>query len=75
MEDYYISDQKNINYCHWYEVCPMKYFYEKGLLEEKWVADYCWVCNPHCIRKKLEEQGKYHPDNMLPDGSIRKELH
>ncbi|MBN2532907.1 MAG: hypothetical protein JXB88_08450 [Spirochaetales bacterium] len=52
----------------------MKYFYEKGLLDEKWVSDYCWINNPDCIRKKMEEQGKYHPDNMLPDGTIREEL-
>ncbi|MBN2444857.1 MAG: hypothetical protein JXJ04_26115 [Spirochaetales bacterium] len=52
----------------------MKYYYEKGLLEEKWVSDYCWVNNPKCVRKKMEEQGKYHPDNMLPDGSIRENI-
>ncbi|MBN1409743.1 MAG: hypothetical protein JW969_02790 [Spirochaetales bacterium] len=55
--------------CHWYPVCPMKRFYEKGLLEKKWVAEYCWISNPDCVRKKLEEQGKYHPDDMLPDGT------
>ncbi|MBA7551961.1 hypothetical protein ES705_44512 [subsurface metagenome] len=52
----------------------MKKFYESGSLEEKWVADYCWVNNPNCVRKKLEEISKYHPDNMLPDGSIREDL-
>ncbi|MBN1699001.1 MAG: hypothetical protein JW881_15895 [Spirochaetales bacterium] len=66
--------EKTGKLCRWYHVCPMKYFYERGLLEEKWVAGYCWVSNPSCVRKKYEERGEYHPDNMLPDGSIRKDL-
>ena len=60
--------------CHWYTVCPMKRFYESGRLEEKWVSEYCWVSNPRCVRKKMANRGEYHPDNMLPDGSIRSDL-
>jgi len=52
----------------------MKRFYESGRLEEKWVSEYCWVSNPRCVRKKMANRGEYHPDNMLPDGSIRSDL-
>ena len=27
--------------CKWYQVCPMKVFYEKGELDKKWVELYC----------------------------------
>jgi len=60
--------------CIWYNVCPMKRFYEAGKLEEKWVREYCWVSNPDCVRKQMESRGQYHPDNMLPDGTIREDL-
>ena len=56
--------------CKWYPVCPMKYFYEAGKLDEKWVTNFCkgdWL---KCVRYEMEESGQYHPDNMLPDGSI-----
>jgi len=63
-----------IRYCKWYPVCPMKHFYEKGLLAVKWVRDYCFSNWRNCVRYEMEESGKYHPDNMLPDGSIDENL-
>jgi len=60
--------------CKWYSVCPMKYYYEMGKLSKKWVEGYCFCSNPDCVRKRLEEEGAYHPDNMLPNGSIDKNL-
>ncbi|MCF7927510.1 MAG: hypothetical protein K9L68_00335 [Spirochaetales bacterium] len=60
--------------CRWYPVCPMKRFYEEGKIDRRWVEDYCWVDNPDCIRKQMEARGEYHPDNMLPDGTIGKSL-
>ena len=62
------------NVCKWYHVCPMKIFFEKGKLEEKWISSYCKGDYYRCIRRKMEEEGRYHPDNMLPDGTINKEL-
>jgi hypothetical protein len=53
----------------------MKYFYEQGKLDEKWVRDFCWVSNKDCVRYKYEEAGESHPDNMLPDGTIREDLY
>lgn len=60
--------------CKWYFVCPMKRFYEAGKLDKKWIENYCLVSNLDCVRRKMEEKGKYHPDNMLPDGSIDESL-
>lgn len=65
---------KDKNICKWFGVCPLKRFYEQGKLDKKWVQDYCWSNNPDCVRKKMEEEGLYHPDNMLPDGTIDKKL-
>ena len=60
--------------CKWFDVCPLKRYYEQGKLDKKWIEDYCWRNNPNCVRKNMEENGAYHPDNMLPDGTIDKGL-
>jgi len=60
--------------CKWYSVCPMKFFYEQGKIEKFWIEKYCWGDWKKCVRYKLEEKGEYHPDNMLPDGSIDENL-
>lgn len=56
--------------CKWYDVCPLKRFYEEGKLDEKWIEDYCKGDYKSCVRYKMEEGGKPHPDNMLPNGEI-----
>jgi len=60
--------------CRWFDVCPLKTYYEQGKLDKKWIEDYCLSNNPSCVRKKMEEKGIYHPDNMLPDGTVDKNL-
>ncbi len=65
---------KNQKQCKWFPVCPMKYFWERGKLDNDWIDNYCkgnWV---KCIRYQKEEAGIYHPDNMLPNGEIDKDL-
>jgi len=52
----------------------MKFFYEQGKLDKKWIQEYCYSNWKKCARYKMEEDGEYHPDNMLPDGSIDKDL-
>ncbi|BDU50758.1 hypothetical protein [Haliovirga abyssi] len=57
--------------CKWYFVCPMKFAYEEGRIERKWIDRYClsesnWK---NCVRYQMEEIGKYHSDEMLPDGN------
>lgn len=61
---------KDNNECKWYQVCPMKYYFEAGKLDEKWIRDYCHGNWLRCIRYQMEEHGQFHSDNMLPDGSI-----
>ncbi len=56
--------------CKWYPVCPMKRFYENGRLEKKWIELYCMGNWKSCVRYQFEENGEYHPDNMLPNGEI-----
>jgi len=52
----------------------MKRYFETGKLKRIWIDKYCWGNWNICVRYKLEEGGKYHPDWMLPDGSINEEL-
>lgn len=56
--------------CKWFPVCPMKRYYEKGKIDEKWIKNYCKGDWSNCVRFKKEERGEYHPDWMLPDGTI-----
>jgi len=60
--------------CKWFEVCPLKRFYEEGKLEKKWIEDYCKGDYKNCVRYSMEEEGIPHPDNMLPNGEIRDDL-
>ena len=60
--------------CKWYPVCPMKRFYEEGKLDKRWIELYCKGDWRSCIRYQMEERGQYHPDWMLPDGSLNKGL-
>jgi len=56
--------------CKWFPVCPMKRYYEKGMIDEKWIKNYCHGDWSTCVRYKMEARGEYHPDWMLPDGTI-----
>ena len=60
--------------CKWFDVCPMKRFYEEGKLEKKWINEYCKGNWKKCVRYQLEEKGISHPDNMLPNGKIDESL-
>ena len=60
--------------CKWFSLCPMKKYFENGRLNKKWIDEYCLVSNKNCIRYIMEEKGEYHPDWMLPDGTLDKTL-
>ena len=60
--------------CKWYSMCPMKRYFDRGQLERKWIELYCKGDWEDCIRYQKEENGVYHPDLMLPDGSIHESL-
>ena len=55
--------------CIWYPTCPMKTAYEQGILDERWVREFCHGNWGSCVRYLMEERGEPHPDCMLPDGS------
>ena len=61
--------------CKWYIICPIKRFVEEGKLEKEWVEKYCLIGNKDCVRYIMEEAGISHPDNLLPNGEIRADLH
>jgi len=56
--------------CKWFPACPMKWFYHKGQLDGYWIEGYCKGDWERCVRYQMEEQGRFHPDNMLPDGTL-----
>ena len=60
--------------CRWYDMCPLKLFYEQGCLDKKWVEEYCLGDFSNCVRYKMEEGGLSHLDNMMPDGTIDERL-
>jgi len=64
------------NRCRWYdETSGVKRAYDLGLIDRKWVEDYCWVGGGGCVRKKrFEEEGYISPDYVLPDGTISEKV-
>ncbi len=62
------------NICKWFNICPIKKFTDQGKLDKIWVEKYCFQGGKNCKRFEAEEKGIYHPDNMLPDGRIDKNL-
>ena len=62
-------EEKNV--CRWYnETSGVKRAYDLGLINKKWVEQYCWAGGEGCIRKKkFEEEGYVSPDYILPDGT------
>ena len=69
-----MSDKENL--CRWYnETSAMKRAYEAGVLDEKWVEEYCWDGGDDCVRKeRFEERGYVSPDYVLPDGTEDEDL-
>jgi len=67
---------KNRNVCRWYdETSGMKRAYERGLLDKKWIEEYCLNRGKDCIRKKrFEGEGYVSPDYVLPDGTVDENL-
>ena len=56
--------------CKWYQVCPIKYFTDQGLLNKYWVKNYCFDDWEKCLRYQKEETGIFHSDRLLPDGTF-----
>jgi len=62
------------HHCKWFSVCPMKYYYNKGVLDRKWIELYCKGDWSSCVRFQKEEQNEFHEDWMLPNGKIDERL-
>ena len=62
--------------CRWYDsTSGMKRAYDSGLLDKKWIDDYCMNRGIGCIRKKrFEGEGYVSPDYVLPDGTVDENL-
>ena len=60
--------------CKWFSMCPLKKLYDEDMLEPKWIELYCKGLLSRCVRYQMEEKGSYHPDWMLPDGSLDENL-
>jgi len=58
--------------CRWYNgTSGMKRAYDKGLLDKKWIEDYCLNGGNNCVRKKrFEQEGYVSPYYVLPDGTV-----
>ena len=52
----------------------MKFYWEQGKLESVWIDEFCKGNWKICVRYEKEENGIYHPDNMLPNGEIDENL-
>jgi len=65
-----------MDFCRWYnETSGVKKAYDLGLIDKKWVEDYCWTGGRGCLRKKrFEEEGYVSPDYVLPDGTISEKV-
>jgi len=62
--------------CKWFDICPLRNFERKGLIDNRWKKQYCATENnwKNCKRYQMEERGIYHSDNMMPDGAINKKI-
>jgi uracil-DNA glycosylase len=56
--------------CRWQAVCPIGRATERGELPDTWIRTYCFGDWSVCVRYQMEEQGRYHPDTLLPDGTM-----
>ena len=66
----------SISVCRWYnETSGMKRACDKGLLDKKWIEQYCFNGGNNCVRKKrFEQEGYVSPDYVLPDGTLDENL-
>jgi DNA polymerase len=60
--------------CKWYEVCPMKQYYDEGIVDKKWIDLYCKGDWEQCILYHMKESGTPHIEYMLPNGTLDKTL-
>ena len=52
----------------------MHRFLDMGVLDPRWTNTYCKGDFQPCVRYRMEERGEFHPDWMLPDGTLDEQL-
>ncbi|MBD3248721.1 uracil-DNA glycosylase [Candidatus Woesearchaeota archaeon] len=59
--------------CRWIDICPLRKLEQEGQISQRWKKEYCESKNSwrNCKRFRLEGKNIPHPDNMLPDGTIK----
>ena len=60
--------------CKHFPRCPLRNFEAKSMITSKWRKKYCEKDFLKCVRYQEAEKGISHPDNMLPDGLVYKNL-
>ncbi len=60
--------------CKWYNICPMKRFYEEGRVEKELIEKYCLGDYKKCKRYQVVEKGEFCPDYVLPNGKVDEKL-
>lgn len=62
--------------CRWYDnTSGMKRAYDAGMLDKRWIDEYCMNGGQGCVRKrKFEGEGYVSPDYVLPDGTVDEKL-
>ena len=70
-----MKEKKRI--CRWYDgTSGMKRAFDAGMLDKKWIDDYCMNDGKNCVRKKrFENEGYVSPDYVLPNGMVDEKLH
>ncbi|MGM0441940.1 MAG: uracil-DNA glycosylase [Elusimicrobiota bacterium] len=74
MENNYKKLGVFVKKCKWYSSFSIKYFYESGFLDKKWITKYCKGDWENCIRYWKKKRGEQCSDELLPDGTIDKNL-
>ncbi|AQQ70237.1 hypothetical protein SMSP2_00580 [Limihaloglobus sulfuriphilus] len=62
--------------CKWYNLCPLRRYERQGRISGFWADNYCKAAEnwKNCKRFQQSQNGVYHPDNMMPDGTIDESL-
>ena len=68
--------EENSSRCRWYDrTSGMKRAYDNGLLDRKWIDEYCLNRGRGCVRKnRFENEGYVSPDYVLPDGTVDEKI-
>ena len=60
--------------CKWFDQCPLRRLEEEGKIGDSWRKEYCQTEKnwQNCQRYQMAERQESHPDNLMPDETIKK---